>query len=76
MTKENNLEEELVVFEEHRREWVRSNPGDFVVILGSKVVGFYPDYESAFRAGLGVAGLGNGFLVKQVWAEDPAYLLY
>ncbi len=44
--------------------------------LDPKSSGFYPDYASAFRAGLGVAGLGNGFLVKQVWAEDPAYLLY
>jgi hypothetical protein len=76
MTDENNLGEELAAFEKHRPEWVRTNPGDFVVILGSKVVGFYPDYESAFGAGLAVAGLGNSFLVKQVWAEDPAYLLY
>lgn len=75
MTEVNSLEEELAAFEKRRSEWVRTNPGDFVVILGSRAIGFYPDYESAFRAGLAVAGLGNSFLVKQVWAEDPAYLL-
>lgn len=76
MPNETSLKEELRLFDQHRQEWVRSNPGDFVVVVGSKLVGFYPDYESAFRSGLSVAGLGKSFLVRQVWAEDPAYLLF
>ena len=75
MARENNLQEELVVFEQHKDEWLRSNPSDFVVVSGNKVVGFYPDYESAFRAGFKATGLGKDFLVKQVSAEDPAYLI-
>jgi len=70
------LSTELQVFERNKREWLRSNPGEFVVIFGAKVAGFYSDYEAAFRAGLQVAGLGNNFLVKQVWAEEPVYLIY
>jgi len=70
------LQEELRVFEQHKQEWLRSNPGEFVVIVGSRVVGFHPDYESAFKAGLSAAGLGNNFLLKQVWAEEPVYLIY
>jgi hypothetical protein len=70
------LRAELEVFERNKREWLRSNPGEFVAIAGTRVAGFYSDYESAFRAGLQIAGLGNSFLVKQVWAEEPVYLIY
>jgi hypothetical protein len=69
------LQEELRMFEQHKQEWLRSNPGEFVVIVGSKVIGFHSDYESAFRAGLSTAGLGRNFLLKQVWAEEPVYLI-
>jgi len=75
VARENILKEELLMFEEHRNEWLRSNPSDFVVVAGTEVVGFYPDYESAFKAGLKAVGLGSDFLVKQVSAEDPAYLI-
>jgi hypothetical protein len=67
---------ELGIFELHKLEWLRSNPGEFVVIVGTRVVGFHPDYESAFKAGLSAAGLGKNFLLKQVWAEEPVYLIY
>lgn len=76
MAEEHSLQDELTVFESHRGEWLRSHPGEFVVIVGATVVGFHPDYESGFRAGLAVAGLGRQFLLKQVWAEEPVYLLY
>lgn len=76
MAQEKTLQRELRVFEQHKRDWLRSNPGEFVVIAGTKIAGFYPDYESAFNAGLQAVGLGNSFLVKQVWAEEPAYLIY
>jgi hypothetical protein len=75
MTDENTLREEINVFEKHKENWLRSNLGDFVVVFGANVVGFYSDYESAFKAGLGVAGLGNNFLVKQISVEDPVYIL-
>jgi hypothetical protein len=73
---ERKLTAELDLFEQNKREWVRSHPGEFVVIAGAKITGFYPDYESAFKAGLEAAGLGSSFLVKQVWAEEPVYLIH
>ena len=73
---ERKLTGELQIFERHKMEWVRSHPGEFVVIAGTKIEGFYSDYESAFRAGLKAAGLGSNFLVKQVWAEEPVYLIH
>ena len=75
MAREDSLQQELSVFNRYKNEWLQSNPGEFVVVASSKVVGFYPDYESAFNAGLKAVGLGNDFLVKQVSVEDPAYLI-
>jgi hypothetical protein len=69
------LQRELQVFEQHKREWLASNPGKFVVIAGTTVAGFYSDYESAFHAGLKRFGVTGTFLVKQVWAEQPVYLI-
>jgi hypothetical protein len=73
---EKTLATELQVFEKHKPEWLRSNLGDFVVIVGVTVVGFHRDYESAFKAGLRAAGLGKIFLLKQVCVEEPVYLIY
>lgn len=70
------LSVELRVFEQHRHDWLRSNPGQFVVIAGTSPAGFYRDYESAFRAGIHVAGSAGSFLVKQVCAEEPVYLIF
>ena len=70
------LENELGVFEQHKKEWLQSHPGEFVVLAATSVAGFYPDYESAFRAGLQTFGIDGKFLVKQVCAEEPVYLIY
>ena len=70
------LQEELRIFEHHKQDWLRTHPGDFVVISEATVAGFYPDYESAFKAGLGKFGIQGIFLIKQVWAEEPVYLIH
>lgn len=73
---EKALEKELTVFEQHKKEWLQHHPGDFVVIANETVAGFYRDYESAFNAGLSQFGIRASFLVKQVWAEEPVYLIH
>jgi hypothetical protein len=70
------LQTELSVFEQNKREWLRINPGKFVVIAGKTVAGFYSDYESAFQAGLEKFGVKATFLIKQVWEEQPVYLIH
>jgi predicted aspartyl protease len=70
------LQDELRVFDQHKRQWLRTNSGEFVVIAGTTVAGFYPDYESAFHAGIKKFGVTTEFLVKQVCAEEPVYLIY
>lgn len=70
------LSAELKIFQQHKPDWIVSNPGQFVVIVGESVEGFFPDYEAAFNAGLDKVGITGKFLVKQVWAEEPVYLIY
>ena len=67
---------ELTVFEQHRREWSRSHPGEFVAIQDDVVVeGFFDTYAEAFKAGLRRFGVRRGFLVKQVWITEPVYFV-
>ena len=73
---ENILQTELRVFEKQKHEWLPSHLGDYVVIADTTVAGFYPDYESAFKAGLHEFGVCESFLVKQVWVEDPVYFIH
>lgn len=68
--------EELKVFQQHREEWLRSNPGKFVVIQDSVVAdGFFGSYAEAVRAGLQKFGVSRSFLVKQVWITEPVYVV-
>jgi hypothetical protein len=67
---------ELEVFEQHRREWSRSHPGEFVAIQDDVIVeGFFATYADAFKAGLLKFGVRRVFLVKQVWLNEPVYLV-
>lgn len=71
-----SLEAEIRTFESHRYEWLRSHQGQYVAVVSTRVVGFFPDFESAFKAGLPVAGLGHSFLVRRVLAQDPVYAVF
>lgn len=73
---EPSLAREIELFERNRKDWAQAHPGEFVVICGSEVGNFYPDFESALRAALRRFGPSRQFLVKQVWAEEPVFFIY
>ncbi|MGZ4842736.1 MAG: hypothetical protein ACXV5J_13375 [Candidatus Angelobacter sp.] len=67
---------ELTVFEQHRKDWSRSHPGEYVVIQDDVIAdGFFSSYAEAFKAGLHKFGVRRGFLVKQVWMTEPVYFV-
>jgi hypothetical protein len=70
------LQTELQVYEQRKAEWLPNHRGEFVVIADATVGGFYPDYESAFKGGVSKFGVRGNFLVKQIWAEEPVYLIH
>jgi hypothetical protein len=67
---------ELTVFEEHRVDWSRSHPGEYVVIQGDVIVEeFFGSYAEAFKTGLQRFGVRRSFLVKQIWMTEPVYFV-
>jgi hypothetical protein len=70
------LASELRFYALHKSEWLREQPGKYVVVKGNTVVGFYSAFESAFRAGVDKFGLGADFLVKQVMEHEPVFFMF
>jgi hypothetical protein len=66
---------ELKVFQQHRDEWLRSHPGEYVAIQDDAIAGFFSSYQDAFKAGLQKFGVRRSFLVKQIWTTEPVYLV-
>jgi hypothetical protein len=70
------FETELKVFEQYRKEWSGTHPGEYVVIQDGVVFeGFFQEYADAFKAGLRRFGVRRPFLVKQVWITEPVYFV-
>jgi hypothetical protein len=67
------LEEEVRTYESHLPAWA-DREGQFVLIKGPDVLGFYPSDEDALEAGYNRIGAGP-FLVKQILVHEPIYQL-
>lgn len=74
--KEGRLAIELAYYTQHKAEWLARKTGNYVVIKGADPLGFYPNFESAYRAGAAAYGLGTDFLVKQILEHEPAFFVY
>jgi hypothetical protein len=69
MTQHALLNREAEVFEQHLDAWRQAHLGEFVLIKGSDVVGFFPSLDQAFAAGTKRYGL-EPFFVKQIVPRD------
>lgn len=65
------LAEEIATYRKMLPQW-SDREGQFVLIHGSKVEGFYEDYLSAVQAGYGTFGI-IPFLVKKVMSERQVH---
>lgn len=66
------LEEEIAYFNDHRDNWIAGgHEGQWCVVLGDNLLGFFGDMPEAYAAGAQAHGDGVSFLVKQVLPEDP-----
>jgi hypothetical protein len=63
------LEREARAFDRHVEEWRTTHLGQFVLIKGDDVIGFYPALEQAFREGTARFGL-EPFSVRQIVPRD------
>lgn len=64
------LDDERQYFESQRGDLLARCRNQFVLIKGSKLIGVYPDAQSAYADGLQHFGLAP-FLVRQVLEEEP-----
>jgi hypothetical protein len=71
-----SLIEELSWYESNKSTWLGSHSGEFVLIGAKTTVGFFPNYEAAFEAGLEAFGIGTDFLIKQVVEHEPVFVIY
>jgi hypothetical protein len=67
------LAEEVRTFDAHLAGWA-DREGQFVLIKGSDILGFYSSYDEALAAGYDRLGDGP-FLVKQIILHEPVYQL-
>ena len=70
------LRADFQVFESHRKEWVRDHEGKYVVMHKDEVVGFFDDYAAGLKAGIAKFGVKTEFLIQQVCAEEPVFVIY
>ncbi len=70
------LRNELAFYETKKSEWLNSYLNQFVVIADKQVAGFFSDYEAAFKAGIRTFGIKKQFLIKQICAAEPVYVVY
>jgi hypothetical protein len=65
------LAEEVKTYDAHLPGWV-DREGQFVLIKGHEIIGFYSRDEEAMEAGYEKVGDGP-FLVKQILQHEPIY---
>lgn len=73
---EDRLAVELHFYAAHKQEFLKSHSGEYVVIQGTKVLGFFQSWEGAFRSGVKAFGVSDDFLVKQVLERDRVYFVF
>jgi len=73
---QNRLANELQYYESQKLEWLRQHSGDYVVVKGNSVLGFYTAFEAAYRAGASAFGMGADFLVKQILEHEPVFFVF
>ncbi len=66
------LRREQAVFDANLSSWLTEHEGEYVLIKGKNVDGFYKSRDDALTAGYARFGIGP-LLVKQVLAAEPIY---
>lgn len=72
----NRLAEELQIYDAHKEEWLRHRHGEFVVIKGSEILGFFKEFHEGYYAGVEKYGMAIDFLVKRVVAQEPVFVIF
>jgi len=69
------MEKEAEIFDANLKIWRKDQMGQFVLIKGDKVIGFFDSLDGAFKKGTETFGLDN-FFVKQVFPADSVNISF
>jgi len=64
------LEKEKKFFDGQKNELLKHHEGQFALIKGEKIHGFFPTEQEAFKKGIEIFGLEDMF-IKQILKEEP-----
>lgn len=67
---------ELEYFGQHKTEWLAHRTGQYAVVKETGLLGFFPSFEAAYRAGAERYGTDTDFLVKQILEYEPVFLVF
>jgi hypothetical protein len=71
------LREEIAFHDQHKMDWIADgHGGEYAVIQGDILAGFFAEFEDAFRAGLERFGVDKPFLVRKVLKEAEVFLIF
>ena len=73
---QSRLAVELEYYSQHKAEWLAHKTGLYVVVKDSGLLGFYPNFQAAYRAGAAIYGLDTDFLVKQILEHEPVFFVF
>jgi hypothetical protein len=68
------LEKEFQIFKDNRERFVSEHPNEYVLIVGEKVIGFFPTEADAMKGAEGNS-LGS-FFIKKCIAEEQDIIEY
>ena len=68
-----SVSDEASWFNSNRAFIATQYSGKWVLVKDKKIQGSYPDYASAFQAGVQMFGANSGFLVEQALAQAPVH---
>lgn len=68
-----SVSDEASWFNSNRAFIANQYNGQWVLVKDQKIQGAYPDYASAYQAGVQMFGPNSGFLVEQALAQAPVH---
>ena len=76
MTPPTRLGAEIELYEARKAEWLKDHRGDFVVVKGNEIIGFFTNFHEAYYAGFEKFGANTDFLVKRIVPQEPVFVVF
>ncbi len=70
------LRVETEFYETRKADWLKSHHGEFVVVKGNDLLGFFSEFHDAYHAGVEKYGATTDFLVKRVVPLEPVFVVF